>query len=63
MKVANAGDPCMTPAVLAAAIENLLHAADRLGLADVGIKLNEAVVALGRDGVVPAAEKGFRGEP
>lgn len=41
----------MTREALAAAIEALLHAADGLGLADAGIKLNEALVVLGRAGV------------
>lgn len=41
----------MTREQLAVAIEALLHAADALGLADVAIKLNEALVVLGRAGV------------
>lgn len=38
---------------LAAAIEESLRAADDLGLTDVGIKLNDAIVALDGDGLPP----------
>lgn len=43
----------MTPDELADAIEAALRAADALGLTDVGMKLNDAVMKLGRGGTVP----------
>lgn len=46
----------MTPKTreeLAAQIESSLRAADALGLSSVGIKLNDAIVALDGDGVAP----------
>lgn len=48
----------MTPETreeLVAAIEDSLRAADKLGLTKVGIKLNDAIVALNRVGVAPPA--------
>lgn len=43
----------LTPQALTAAIECLLGSVDQQGLTDVGIRLNEALVALGHAGVAP----------
>lgn len=49
----------MTKEELARSIENSLREADRLGLVHVGIRLNDAIVALDSIGIHPPGPNAF----